>query len=122
MASEKVRFTSHQGKNILVVDLSGSPGEAVSAPILAGARAMIDAAPPKSLLLLTNVTNTHYDAGSAEAMKLYSKQNNPYVKASAVVGAVGIKRILLNAVVKITGRHIATFDTVEAGLDWLAAQ
>jgi hypothetical protein len=119
---ERIRPVTHKGKEILVVDVSNSRGAGTSIDILAKAREQIDCRAPGSLRLLTDVTNTHYDAGGAEAMKAYSKGNTPYVKASAVIGVAGIKRVLFNAVVKLTGRHIATFDTVEAGLDWLAQQ
>jgi hypothetical protein len=122
MTMDRIRTIEHRGKEILIVDVSNSRGAATSIDILAKAREQIDSRAPKSLLLLTDVTNTHYDAGGAEAMKQYSRANTPYIKASAVIGVVGIKRVLFSAVVKLTGRQIATCDTVEAGLDWLAAQ
>ena len=119
---DKVRFTKHKGKDILVVDLSDSPGAATTIAILASAREQIDIQPPKSLLLLTNVTNTHYDSDGADALKAYTKANTLFIKASAAVGVVGIKLVLFKAIIKLTGRHILAANSVEAGLDWLAAQ
>jgi hypothetical protein len=55
-------------------------------------------------------------------MKRYSAANTPFVKASVVVGIGGLKRVLYQAVVKLSGRNIATLDTVDEAKDWLAAQ
>jgi len=119
---EQVRFIEHKKKRILIVDLSNSLGAETTGAILKAARESIDIQPLKSLLLLTDVTGTHYDTDGAEALKAYTKANTPFVKASAAVGVVGIKLILYRAIVKITGRKIAAVDSVEAGLDWLAEQ
>lgn len=104
------------------MDLSGLREPKDKIVVLNEARQLIDAQPPKSVLLLTNCIQTHYEAEGAEAIKAYSKANSPYVKASAVTGVVGIKKILLNAIVKLTGRNIVAVDTVEQALDWLAEQ
>lgn len=119
---ERVRFIEHMGKQVLMADLSGlrDPDEMIA--VMEAARPVIDGQPPKSLLLLTNCIDTHYETKGADAIKQWSKANTPFVKASAVTGVVGIKRILFNAIVKLTGRNIVAVDTVEQALDWLAAQ
>lgn len=119
---ERVRFIKHKGKDVLIVDVSDSRNAEENIDVIVKARERIDVQAPKSLLLLTNVTNAHYDPKAADAMKAYSKANTPFVKASAVVGVTGIKRVIYQAIVRMTGRHIATFDTVEQALDWLAEQ
>lgn len=118
----RVNFIEHKGQRILHVDLSGLREPRDKIEVLEEARRVIDAQPPKSVLLLTNCIETHYETEGAEAVKQYSKANTPYVKASAVTGVVGIKKILLNAIVKLTKRKIAAMDTVEQALDWLAEQ
>ena len=42
------------------------------------------------------------------------------VTASAVVGVAGLKKIVYDAVIRFSGRQIATFDTVEQAKGWLA--
>lgn len=119
---DRVRFVDHKGKHILLVDLSGSKGPETSIPVLKAARPIIDSQAPKSVLLLTNCIDTHYDSESADEMKAYSKANTPHIKASAVTGVVGIKRVLFTAVIKLTRRNIKAFDTVDEAMDWLAEQ
>ena len=119
---ERVRLIKHRGRDIVCVDLSNSRSEQENIDALGRARGLIDAQNPQSILLLTNVENAHYGPKGAEAMKAYSKANTRFVKASAVVGVTGIKRIIYQAIVKMTGRNIVTFDTADQALDWLAQQ
>jgi hypothetical protein len=53
-------------------------------------------------------------------MKEFTKHNKPYVKASAVVGISGIKKIIFHAVMLFSGRKIHACDTLEQAKDWLA--
>jgi hypothetical protein len=48
--------------------------------------------------------------------------NTPFVLASAIVGLSGLQRVILSAVMRVTGRKFATFDDVEVAKDWLVAQ
>jgi hypothetical protein len=119
---ERVKFVLHEAATILVVDLSGSADLEENIAVLAKARAIIGSRPPKSMLLLTNVTGTPFNVRNVDDIKAYAKFNTPYVKASAVVGVTGIKKVILDAVIRLTGRSIVSFATEEEALDWLAAQ
>jgi hypothetical protein len=119
---ERISFIKHNFKDILMVDISNIRNVEESIAVLEQAIKMIKTQAPKSILLLTNVTGTHYDKEGAEAMKRYSSENTPFIKASAVVGVSGIKRLVLNAVVRMTGRTIMTFDEVDQAKEWLSQQ
>jgi hypothetical protein len=116
---ERVGFITHKGARILKVDLSHSASIEESVTILSRARTVISSMPLKSLLLVTDVTRTHFNISAVEELKKFSQFLTPYVKASAVLGAVGI---IFDAVVKLSGRDIARFDTEEKALDWLVQQ
>ncbi len=119
---DRISFVKHNGKDILVVDISGIREVEESIAILQSATRLVKTQASGSLLMLTNVSGTHYDRTGADAIKTYSRENTPFVKASAVVGVSGIKRLVLNTIVKITGRKIMPFDDVEAAKNWLAGQ
>ncbi|MDD3804312.1 MAG: hypothetical protein PHW02_08030 [bacterium] len=119
---ERIRNLEHKGKKIFFVDLKDSRVSAENIEIINSAKEMIMKMGEKSVLLLSDYTNAHYDIPAAEAMKEFSKNVTPYVKASAVLGVTGIKRILFNSVVKLTGRHIEIFDTMEDALNYLVEQ
>jgi hypothetical protein len=92
MKMERVAFLEHHGKRILHVDLSELKEPEQIIEVLSRARPVIDAQPPKSLLLLTNCLGARYEARGAEAVKGYSKVNSPFIRASAVTGGSASRR------------------------------
>ena len=118
MAFETV---SYQGKTIVIVDIANTkPDEAIAA--LQEAQQQISKLPPKSALILTDATNAVYNKASSAAMKDFAAKNTPFVKASAVVGADGIRTILLEAVRLLTRREIRACATREEAMAWLASK
>lgn len=117
----RVNEILYEGKKILFVDYNGI-GPAQIDDILAEARTHISSAPHQSVLLLSDFNDVSYDKDSTQKMKEFSQANTPYVKASAVVGISGLKKIIYNAVVKATGRNIQLFNTLEEAKQWLLTQ
>ena len=103
----------------MLVDLSNCIPED-STVIIPNAAKEISKENPKSALVLTDVTNAKYNKDVAEAIKNFVKQNTPFIKASAVVGAEGARLVLLKTVILITHREIKTFDDRPSAMDWLA--
>ncbi len=116
---KKLETVQHMGKSIFVLDLTDANPNNVK-EITEDAQVKIASAPPKSALILTDVTGAVYNNVSSTAIKDFSSKNTPYVKASAVVGADGLRAVLLQAVAAITKREFKTFNTRNDALDWLA--
>jgi hypothetical protein len=76
--------------------------------------------PKNSLCCLTNISGMHFSGEIKELFKDFVKGNKPYVKASSVVGLSGLQQIVYNGLMKITGRDIKSFSTLEEAKDWLA--
>ena len=119
---ERVRFIRHNGVTILKVDLSHPTSIEENLAVIKQAKAVIGTHPPKSLLILTDVTGTTFNAKAVEEMKHYSAFNTPFVKASAVVGISRLAKIIYDAIVRVVGRAVVSFDTEAEALDWLAKQ
>jgi hypothetical protein len=119
---ERVYFTEHKGKAILVQDLTGLEDVEVCKQIFDRAQSLILKEPPKSVRLLTNVTSAHYNREGVEYMKKFSMTVTPHMKASAAVGVQGVRKIVVQTLIKLTGRNIVLRDTAEQALDWLADQ
>lgn len=119
---ERTRFVEHRGKRILILDYSGitNPEEALRE--IEKSKEEVRQHPPKSLLILTNVRDARYNAAVLQAMKELAKHDEPYVKASAVVGMGGLHRIAYQAVILFSKRNIQIFAEENAALDWLAQQ
>lgn len=113
--------TAHKGKTICIVDLSEQNADQAVA-ILDQAQPQIAKLEPKSGLILTDVTNAKYTSDASNSLKQFASKNTPYVKASAVVGAEGLRKILLEAVRVFSKRNIKAFNSKQEAMDWLAEQ
>jgi len=119
MGSSHVHFVDHRGARILVFDISNAqPDETIAA--ITEAKGIIAGESKGSVRLLTEVTGASFNDASSSAMKSFVEHNSPYVKASAVVGVTGLKKIIYMVMVRAAGRNIRTFDTADAAKDWLA--
>ena len=119
---ERIRFVEHRGKKILLEDFSGmQPGREYVAA-LEEARRIIHSQPESSVLAMFDATNGMFDQDVINRMNEFAKSNKPYIKASALVGITGLRKIALSAVSRLSGRDFKVFDTREEAMDWLAEQ
>jgi len=116
---ERVTFIQHKGAEILFLDFSGCKTAEVH-PVIEKATAVIASRPEKSLLTLVNVTDMRFDDALTRRMKAFTVHNKPYVRASAVVGVTGIKKIMFQAILHFSKRKLHAFDTLDQAKDWLA--
>lgn len=115
---ERAKKIEHEGKTIVFMDYSNLPVEQAS--LLADVSPkIIQKEPLNSVLFLIDVTEARYNPEIIEKLKRATKGNNPYVKKTAVVGVVGMKKILFNAIVLFSKRDIKLFDTVEEAKNYL---
>jgi hypothetical protein len=116
---ERVKFVEHKGKKILLVNMSNCLENEVLA-VIEDAKKIIAVQPEKSLLILTDVTHSRYNAAVVAAMQMYTRGNKKFVKASAVVGVNAIKKIIFNKIMEASERELNAFETIEKAKDWLA--
>jgi hypothetical protein len=119
---ERVYFTEHKGRRILVLDLSDLSA-AATPPVLQELEKMVAGQPAeKNLLLLVNVRRNIFNPETVEEMKRVSKANEPRVLATAMVGMSKLGSIVARQVYRSAGRTYEAFDGEEQAKDWLAAQ
>lgn len=118
MERKRVRFITHEGKDILFLNFSNCKADEVVTTIH-HAKQIISSRPENSLLTLTDVTDARFNEEVGQSMKEFTAHNKPYVKASAVVGITGLKRIIFSAVVRFSQRNITAFDDIEEAKSWL---
>jgi hypothetical protein len=119
METERIKFIKHEESDILLLDFSNSKADEVL-KIIEDAKQVIKARPKGSLLTLTDVTNARFNEKVGEGMKQFTAHNKPFVRAGAVVGITGLKRIIFGAVVAFSQRKLETFDNREQAKHWLA--
>lgn len=113
-----------QGKKMFCLSVAGLQlhEKQTVAQLLESAKKEIRQRPLKSVLMITDITNTGYDTEVATMFKEYASHNTPYVKASVVVGASGLQKIILRAIVTLTKRDFHLASTVDEAKEWLANQ
>jgi len=114
----------YKGKTIICLDVAGLKlqDKQEFRSLVEKAEEQIRQHPPKSLLLLTNVTDTGFDTEVSAIMGEYAMHNTPYVRASALVGVSGVQKVVLAAIRALTGREFHLTDTVEEAQEWLSQQ
>lgn len=117
----RISTIEYEGASILLIDWSELQLEGIK-EVMDEARAIIHSSPPLSVLALSDFTFTHYDKATADMLSDYAASNKPYMKASALVGITGMKKILYNVVARISGRNFSLHDTREEAMKWLASQ
>ena len=117
---DRIRFISHQGKEILLVDLSNCPANEVEEI----ARAVPDyttVRPRGSVLVLTDFTGAAFDRDAVRAIKETAVFDKPFVKKSALVGTEDLPVSFYDELKTFSRRELLTFKTREEALDWLVA-
>jgi hypothetical protein len=118
----RVRFIEHRGVQLLLLDFSNVSDTITALAAIEEARVEVRRQPPGSLLTLTDVRGSRFDKRIVDSIRELAAHNKPYVKAAAVVGLSGLTRVVYTALIRLTGRNIAAFDTLEEGQDYLAEQ
>lgn len=115
---KRVKLMHHGGKEVLFLDFSGCSAEEACG-VIEEAIPVIRSRPQQSLLTLTDVTGMRFDDKLSQRMKEFTAQNKPYVRAAAVIGIAGLKKILFDAVMIFSKRKIHAFDSLENAKSWL---
>lgn len=122
MAENRIRFITHKGKQILMADFSALKDEEEQIRLFREVVALVSQQPPKSVLALADVTNTHYGPKTAKESKDAAASVTPRIKATAIIGVGAMMGILIQAISAFAKQDLRSFPTREAALDWLSQQ
>lgn len=116
----RTQLINHGGKKIILLDYTNLQDINEIIEVSNEAKTYIHAQPALSVYSLTNIDGMHFNNKIRDIFTDLAKSNKPYVKAGAIVGVTGMKQILFNGIMKLTGRDIKSFNTLEQAKDWLA--
>ena len=88
--------------------------------VIQEARQIIVRQPLLSILMLTNVENLAFNRASSNVMREYTRANDSYVRASAIIGLDRLRRVVFEAIRRASGQNMAAFASREQALNWLA--
>jgi hypothetical protein len=117
----KSHWMTHKGKKVFYADYSHLSPEELKAEV-ASVLPILCSAPKDSVLSLADVRGTY---GTPEAMNIIkgiTAKTKSYVHKRAVIGIVGVQKVLLKAVNQFSGQETVPFDNVDKALDWLVKE
>ena len=115
---DRVRFITHQGKQILLTDLTNCAAEEVI-ELLTEVQRIVTVQPRKSVLTLGDFTGAEFSRAAVTRMKEVAVFDRPYVKRAAFVGAESLPEVFYEALKTFSQREFRKFKTREEAMDWL---
>ena len=118
--TDRIRFITYQGKQILLVDLSNCSAAEVE-KVIRKLPELVTTRPRDSVLILTDFTRASFDEEAVRVMKETAVFDKPYVKKSAWVGAESLPEGFSKTMRGFSRREFPVFGTREEALGWLAS-
>ena len=117
----RIRFITHRGKQLLLIDFSGCTPEQIMA-VVAVVQDQISEQPRDSVLTLADFTGAQVDKAAAMRIKEALVFDRPYVKRSAWVGTEHLPKVLYENFKSFSQREFPAFKTREEAMDWLVKE
>jgi len=118
---DRVRFIHHDGKQVLLIDLTNCRAEEVG-KIVGEVQHIVTAQPRKSVLTLSDLTGAQFSRDAFTRMKEVAVFDRPYVKRAALVAAESLPEVFYKALKTFSRREFLRFKTREEALDWLVQE
>ncbi len=117
---DRIRFITHKGKQILVVDCCNCSVEELG-KIARIVPRYVTAEPRGSVLVLADFTGAKFDKKIIETIKPVLVFDRPHVKRSAWVGTESLPKVFYEHMKTFSQRELPMFKTREEALEWLVA-
>jgi hypothetical protein len=118
---ERIRFIEHQGKRILLIDVSHCSANEL-ASIARVVPSYVTSEPRDSVLLLADFTGAEFDRIAIDRLKEGTVFDRPHIKRSAWVGIESLPKVFYEHIKSFSRRELPAFKTREEALDWLVAE
>lgn len=118
---ERSKFIVHNGKQIYKLDCSTCQPEDYM-PIIEECARTVQSQPKKSVLTMTIAGGGRFDKETISQLMVLTRDNEPYVRKSAVVGVSGLQKVVLQTVAAFSKREFKLFDDQEQAKDYLVSE
>ena len=118
---DRVRFVTHQGKQILLADYTGCTRQTLL-DILKERERIVLAQPKGSVLTLVDVTGVETSREVFDEVKKVAVRERAQVRRAAVVGIESVPKVLFDSLKTFAAREYRTFATREEAMDWLVQE
>jgi hypothetical protein len=119
----RIRFIEEQGVRLLLLDFSRMTDNAATLALIEEAKKFFLAQPKrKEILTLTDVSKMRFDNAVLSAFEDLIRHDEPWEKAVAVCGLVGIGLVTFRAQNLVTGGRMNGFTKRDEAVAWLVKQ
>jgi hypothetical protein len=116
-----VSWINYGGKKILFVDYNGANSENELLKILYEEVEILKKEIQRQLILV-NIGNSYStDKYRQEVQRLTNEVVKHKTEKSAIVGMVGIKKLIFGTMIKLSNGHVRLFDNLEDAKKWLVS-
>ena len=117
-----VKWIEHKGRRILYVDYRGAKNEEEMLSVLYKSNEEEKASSEK-VTVLANFENTYASSKYMDEVNRLGKEvTKNIVDKTALIGIVGIKKILVNSFIRFTGdNNLKIFDNEDNAKEWLVS-
>ncbi len=108
------------GKRIIVLDFSKLKSNNEIIKVMQEARVIANGEQKGSILFLTDITDLRFDPATKDIFVKFCNDNKAITKKSAVYGVTALTSIMMQAVVKLSGRtNIKSCNDKNEAVQWL---
>jgi len=118
MPEERIRYITHKGHQILLVDCTNCDVVEML-QICEIVPKYVTAQPRGTVLLLADFTGAHVNREVMDTMKTGAVYDRPHLKRSAWVGTEAIPKVFYENLKSFSKRDLPTFHSREEALEWL---
>jgi len=118
---DRIRFVTHKGKQILLVDLSHCTAAEVE-KICTLLPSFVSSEPRGSVLIVGDFTGAQFNREAVTRIKEAAVFDRPFVKRSAWVGTESLPKVFFENIKSFSQRELPTFKTREEAMDWLVKE
>ena len=119
----RIRFIEEQGVRLLLLDFSRMTDSAATLALIEEAKKFFVTQPKrKEILTLTDVSKMRFDTAVLSAFEDLIRHDEPWEKAVAVCGLVGLGLVTFRAQNLVTGGRMHGFTKRAEAVAWLVKQ
>lgn len=115
---DHIHFLNHQGKQVLLIDLSNCSAPEVG-KIFRAVPEFVTSRPRGSVLILSDFTGACFDLEAVRLMRETAVFDKPYVKKSAWTGAENFPQGFAESIGSFSRRDFPVFETRQEAMAWL---
>ena len=117
-ARKRISWIQYKGKEIEIDDFTNLSGDELVGIIRANTEIVLKMG-KNNILSIADFTNSYASKDVIDALKEVTEKTEHLLDKTAVLGITGVKKILLNALNKITNLGAKAFNSIEDAKEWL---